>query len=405
MKHTWVKRVLTLTLAGALAMGLTGCSGGEKEAPEKEESVQGEEKQGAAEQGEAEQKAEAPAGGSEQRHVVIGVDLSDSGTPAAEAARYNMDYLESICDLEVKNYSRTGGADDNVTFAEEAIAGGCDAIIVMPAADSVLPTICDMCEEAEVYWAIAARTIRDTEVREYCEASPYYVGACYQDNEAIGYHVGQEVAKSGVKKVAIISQNKGDSTCDSREEGIRQAFDEAGGIEIVAEARELKQASEITSTVESFLAAYGDLDMILCIGTTAQGADEAAIEAIQASGKDVKFASIGAVMLDLTACMESGVQLLANVPLCQWAPYVVEGINLINAVNGYQLSDEVTDILYENLMVLSVEDAQGRSTIAASSDVMYFPPETYADMLVWNNESFTIEDLQKAVEEMEPYVD
>lgn len=73
--------------------------------------------------------------------------------------------------------------DGTITFVESQIAAGADGLFLCPPAESVLPTITQLCDEAGVYWGITLRTIEDEEIRKMVEGSEYYVGNCYENEE------------------------------------------------------------------------------------------------------------------------------------------------------------------------------------------------------------------------------
>ena len=135
-----------------------------------------------------------------------------------------------------------------------------------------------------MYWGLCFRTIQNDEIREFVESSEYYVGRCYEDEESTGYNIMKQLNDEGIKKVAVILMPKGNSASDLREAGIYRACEEFG-MEVVAEARGLTQASDITAAAESFLAANQDLDCIFVVATTAAGAQEAVVKAIQDAGR------------------------------------------------------------------------------------------------------------------------
>ena len=162
----------------------------------------------------------------------------------------------------------TGGfaADSQLNAIEKLISAGVSGIVITPAADSMLPAAIRMCEDAKVYLSITFRSIQDPEVAKIVKASPYYAGNAYEDEFNAGYKVMTDTfaQRPNVKQIAIISLPVGDNTADAREAGIRKACEE-NGAEIVAEVRNIEQASDGTEAVESLVAAFPELDCIFAV--------------------------------------------------------------------------------------------------------------------------------------------
>lgn len=188
---------------------------------------------------------------------------------------------ELICDTTGEE-----SADAQVNAVEKLISAGCDGIIITPIADSILPTIIKMCEENEVYLGITFRNIGDPNVAEIVEASEYYAGNCFEDEEEIAYNIMSAAFEenSDIEEVALIALVVGDNTSDARVAGIKRACDEHGA-KIVAEVRDINQASDATDAVQNFVAAYPGLDCIALASCKDQGAITAIPEAIKSTGK------------------------------------------------------------------------------------------------------------------------
>ncbi|MCI8992921.1 MAG: sugar ABC transporter substrate-binding protein [Eubacterium sp.] len=188
---------------------------------------------------------------------------------------------ELVCDT-----SGEESADAQVSACEKLISAGCQGIIITPLADSVLPTIIKMCEENQVYLGITFRNIGDPSVAEVVEASEYYAGNCYEDEEEVAYNVMKRAMekKDDIKEVALIALAVGDNTSDARVAGIKKACDEKGA-KIVAEVRDINQASDATEAVQNFVAAYPNLDCVAVASCYDQGAITALPEAVKSTGK------------------------------------------------------------------------------------------------------------------------
>ena len=328
----------------------------------------------------------------------IAVGLPDSGATMFSIMSNNIRSFVELTGGEVFFQAGPGSsADAAVAFVENQIAAGADALFFGPPNDNVLPTITTLCEEAGVYWAICFRSIQDDEIREFVESSPYYLGRCYENEETTGYGIMKNLNEEGIKKVAIILMEKGNSASDQREIGVMKACEEFG-MEVVAEARSLTQASDITAAAESFLAAYDDLECIYVVSTTAGGAQEAVVKAIQDAGRvgEVYSATIDFpdVMDELFA---AGVLKTAS-GLAHWGydPFMT-CVLLVNQVLGCPISDETVNIEMPMYNINDEESAKKWMDRFGDASTMYYT-EDEMKMLVreWNPD-LNAETLQEAV--------
>lgn len=320
------QRIMKKVLAGAAALAVTiGCLSG-----------CGSSGDGGDTQSESKEEVE---------NYKISVGLPDSGSTMFSLMANNVTTLaENTGGSAVFQGGVGASADATISFVEEQIAAGTNGIILSPPSDSVLTTVTTMCEEAGVYWGIAFRSIEDEEIKSLVESSPYYVGHCFEDEEQAGYQVMANMNESGVKKVAIISLAKGNNTTDKREQGAQRACEEFG-MEIVAEARDMTQASDATNAAESFLTAYSDLDAIFVVGTTGAGIHEAVAKAIEDAGKvdDVKLATID-FPDSMQELFEKSVLLTSSgAPSWGYDPYMISSV-VINAIKGNAVSEEKVNL-------------------------------------------------------------
>ena len=158
-----------------------------------------------------------------------------------------------------------------INSVEKLISLGVDGILIMPLAESLLPTINQMCVEAEIPFATMFRAINDEEIKAEILSSPYFAGGCYEDEEITAYNAVKEMASLGVKNLCVINLQKGDAAGDARDRGAERAAQESG-IEILTVARNLLQMTDVQKTVESFIAAYPEMDGIFIAGTYAPAA-------------------------------------------------------------------------------------------------------------------------------------
>ena len=339
------------------------------------------------------------AGDFECKEYTMAVPFAESGLTSFEIMRSNMDLLQEMTNGEIINAVSDLTPDGVLSFVESQVAAGVDGLVICPPSDSVLPTVAQLCEEAGVYWGITLRSIADPDIKAMVEASPYYVGNCYEDEETAGYTCGKWMGEQGYKKIAIISQAKGDTTCDTREVGLAKACDEYG-IEIVGESRGHAQASDTTAAVESFLAANEDLDAVFFVGSACTGAHEAAVKAIQDAGRgdDVKMVTID-FPDEMVADFESGILVYSYAQVClTYDPYICV-TKVVNAIQGTPLSEDgPTSNTMAMYAIDNVEDAKAYQNIAGNPDYLFYSEEELPQLFKWENADLNEETLQTLID-------
>lgn len=331
----------------------------------------------------------------------IAVGLTDSGSTMFSLMHTNVE--EVITDLGGEVVFQGGvaaSADATIQFVEDQIAAGADGIIIGPPSDSVLTTVCNLCEEAGVYWGITFRSIMDEEVKEYVEASEYYVGNCFEDEEETGYQVMSNLHNLGIEKVAIISQAKGNTTTDLREQGAQRACDEFG-MEIVAESRDLTQASDATSAAESFLTAYDDLDAIFIVGTTGTGIHEAVAKAIEDAGKidTVKLATIDFPDAMAELFENNCLVTCSGLPSWGYDPYIISCV-LANTVKGTPISEEPVSFSIPMFDINDLDTANKWLEKYGDASTLYYEADYITSTLdKANNEDLTEESMVEIIQQ------
>jgi len=342
------------------------------------------------------------AGSVSAADFTVAIPLPESGITSFEIMRTNMNQLEELTGGEFINALADLTPDGTLSFVESQVAAGVDGLIIIPPSDSILPTVTTLCEEAGVYWGISMRSITNPDIKEMVEASPYYIGNCYEDEYTSGYSCGKWRGEAGYKKIAIISQAKGDTTCDTREEGLAQACEEYG-MEIVGESRGHSQASDATQATESFLASNADLDAIFVVGSAVTGEHEAVIKAIQDAGRED---SVSLVTVDfpndMVADFESGILKYSFGPFCLTYDPEIALIKLVNAIKETPIvtadGSTVTSNAMKVLGIDNVEDAKEYVEVLGNPAYLFFSDDEINNMMVWNNPDMNEEALQEIVD-------
>lgn len=288
-----------------------------------------------------------------------------------------------------------------INDVDELISREVDGIVFMPLAESVLPTINQMCVEAEIPYATMFRSINDEEIKAEILASPYFAGGCYEDEETTAYNAIKEMAVLGTQNMCVINLDKGDAAGDARYRGIEKAAEEEG-ITILTVARGLLQQTDVTKTVESFIAAYPEMDAIFIAGTYAPGALptlEKAISDHKLGGKVL----VGRIDFDSTMgeYLENGTFHLAYGGQQQIDP-LLSAVVLVNRVIGTPLAD-VPSFLQVNYLKLDTYEQSQDFLTFFQGEIPVFTAEEIENSLISVDEAtvnqiiadFSIEDVAK----------
>lgn len=389
-----IKRILVILVIASLVFAATACSGADdtKEpttAPTEDVSAAPDDNAG-----------EVP----EPEHFVIGFPFMAQTNSTMNALKANVQHVVEAAGGEVLIEIGDITPEGTISSVESLIAAGVDGLFFIPPADSILPRISQMCEEAGVYWALGFRSILDEEVRATVEQSRYYVGNCHEDEEMAGYTVMQMLADQGVENLAIISEPVGNTTTDLREIGMNRAAEEMG-VNILAEVRGLSQGTDAAQAVESFIASYPELDGIFLVGTTIGDALSSTIKALEQYGKagEIKLG-----VIDFSDGMVEGFE-NGYINAACGGHLVVDPMFtaalVTNAVLGSRLSEEPTSCTVNFMYLQNAEDAanyfnyvEGEEPVYSTEEVRdlmikYFNPEVTEESFMALTQLYSIEDV------------
>ena len=174
-------------------------------------------------------------------------------------------------------------ADGLINNITELISRGVDGVLFMPASDSMLLAVDALCSEAGVYWGTFFRTISDDSIRDAVYASEWYAGAVYEDDELCGANIVKTMAEQGVTNLGVINIAKGDTSSDLRDAGAAIGAEEAG-VTILNTTYGISVTTDMTKTIESYIAAYPEMDGILLLGTYCADATATILKALSDHG-------------------------------------------------------------------------------------------------------------------------
>lgn len=298
--------------------------------------------------------------------------------------------------LLVENAALT--PEGNIQAYERLIAAGVDGLVVIPAADSVLPRIKEMCEKAEIPWSIYYRSILDENIKKDIEESEYYLGNTYEDEIMAGYNLTAQMGEAGCKNIVLFSTALGDTTGAQREEGMNQACEEYD-MEVINEFRATAQASDAAQCIESVLTTHPEVDGIfIAAGTITPGILPAITSVLdQYDRKDVKITIIDYPQ-GLQDAFADGYMLAAcgghNVTDPIFATSMV-----LNELKGTRLSEKARSVRINQMILESEEDVVNYFKYCESGVSTYTPDEAKEMLFKWENDEITMDSFIKVAEE------
>lgn len=287
-------------------------------------------------------------------------------------------------------------ADTLINNISDLISRGCNGIIFMPASDSMLPTVDQMCTEAGVYYATMFRTISDETIREQIYASKYFAGGCNEDDEQCAYDITKSLAGQGVKNLCVINIAKGDTSSDLRDKGIAKGVEETG-INLLNTTYSITEQTEMTKTIESYIAAYPEMDGILLAGTYCPAALPTIEKALQDHGLAGKI-KVGRIDFDFTMgdYLADGSFNVAYGGQQQIDPQLSTVI-LVNAVIGTPIVTDGPFILITNYLELTSKEEADNFLTYFLGDTPVFTSEEIKNTMIKYYNSDINEDSFKTI--------
>lgn len=289
-------------------------------------------------------------------------------------------------------------AEDLINNVSDLISRDVDGIILMPASDTMLATVNQMCTDAKVYYGTMFRTISDPEIKKQVYASEYFAGGCNEDDVKCAYDIVKALAQQGVKNLCVINIAKGDTSSDLRDEGIAKGVKETG-IKLLNTTYGITAQTDMTKTIESYIAAYPEMDGILLAGTYCDAALPTIEKALEDHGKAGKI-KVGRIDFDFTMgeYLEKGTFNVAYGGQQQIDPLMSTTI-LVNKVLGTPLKQDGPFIQIINYLELtSAQEAKDFLTYFLGDTSVFTKEEVKKDLIRKDNDKVTAESYQKIVD-------
>ncbi|MCI5903155.1 MAG: sugar ABC transporter substrate-binding protein [Blautia sp.] len=306
-----------------------------------------------------------------------------------------LDYASETLGCEMVYNTNISSPESQITATENLIAAGCQAVLICNYSDDILPKITQLCEENGVYFALIWRSIANPEVKEFVEKSDYYLGNTCEDEQDIGYRMGETLHNKGCENIAVITMEKGDATADARDAGFNQACEEYGMNRISEVRNNTLTAEETTKAVENFLASFPELDGIFITG----GSNTILEGVIQALALHEKTGEVKVACVDFISDLDKYI--------AEGAIDAISGGHFVDPLFSYMLCvnklaetplSDTCETCHLNFVNLeSPEDAVNYYTYVEGESFPY-NEEEIRNMVKYFNADMTIEELQKISE-------
>lgn len=155
-------------------------------------------------------------------------------------------------------------AEGIVAAVENFAAMDCDGVIVVNFSEASMMNISQICEENEMMFIQATRTLEDPNVIAAVEANPYYVGRIHEDEYGAAYDLAKHIADTGAKNVALISSYHGDTAYEARAQAYRDACADFG-MNLVSELWDVPDDATAAEQIVNLLNAFPEIDGILTV--------------------------------------------------------------------------------------------------------------------------------------------
>lgn len=272
-------------------------------------------------------------------------------------------------------------ADTLINNITELISRDVDGIIFMPASDSMLPTVNQLCSEAGIPYATMFRVINDESIRAEIHSSEYFAGGCYENDEQCAYEITETMVDKGVNNLCVINIAKGDTSSDLRDKGVEKAVEETG-INLLNTTYGITVQTDMTKTIESYIAAYPEMDGILLAGTYC----DAALPTIEKALSDHNLAGdviVGRIDYDYTMgeYLEAGSFHVAYGGQQQIDP-LLSTVILVNKVVGTPITEDGPFILITNYLELTSSEEADNFLEYFLGDIPVFTSEEIKNTMI-----------------------
>lgn len=268
MKRKSVKKMLAVSVAGAMALGLAACGNGKEGGSSKEEG---------------------------KSDMTVGIVVKTATNAHFQDIAYGAMIAGQDLGVEVRvdNTATEADIDGQNTKCENMISAGVDALILTANDSKGAGTAVERAHEAGIPFVTVDTEIENKWGDKVAEYMPNYIGV---DHEQMAYEMAKQIFEDmgGKGNVVVLRGVDAASSSQERTAGIERAIKEFEGIKMVESQSAKYDQDTATTTMADILQAHKDVDAVLCCNDLmAMGAVTALKENNYTVGADgVKVAGI-----------------------------------------------------------------------------------------------------------------
>lgn len=357
-----MKKILSLTLALMMLLGLTLSAGAEDK-------------------------------------IKIGISIwSSTDTLGSECYRM-IEAAAKALNVETQWVDQAHISEQVTASAETLVMADCDGIIICNSASAEMGSVIKTCTDNEVYVAQFFRVINEIDnPEEYkmAQESPYYVGAVHESEPANGEELVTILCNKGCRKIALEGWEPGDATFLGRWEGYKTGIEKWNAEHpddkaVLLEPQYGRTTTDTgRATAEAIINANPDIDALIVAGG---GGDTllGAIAAIEGLGLTGKIHVVSTDFLpDLGEKLRIGAMSAESGG--HYADPLFAFMLVYNAIRGnYEVpTDGFYEIVFPYMFVASPEEYDSYAQYFTGTELPYYEDE----LKVMANYSF--EELQAA---------
>lgn len=284
-----------------------------------------------------------------------------------------------------------------LTSAENLIAAGCDGIIVLPLSEIASQKIGQLCKEREVYFGLLLRTITDPDIDAEVRANPYFVGNILGDDMGNAKELTRILIEEyGCKNLCTYYVAEGSSLAQ-RNEGIRTALGEYGGVQLSeATCPSDSNMAPVAGVTQNFVNTNKDLQGIISAAGSS-GIGETICSTLQTmSAQGVKYACFDTFdgMVDAFNSGYLSVVCGGQAPACIYLFSM-----LYNAMDGHKLTETGKELRMTYIFIRSAQEAENFLNYIDNPEVAIYSAEEIKNMTVRYNASFNWDALQQVMDD------
>ena len=320
----------------------------------------------------------------------VGITLFGSASYALLTLANNSKNVFEAYGTEGAIYDANFQVDKLIQDVENMITGGCEGVAVWLPADSMYPTVAEICEKNQVPFVLVDKIPTDAGIADQIKANPYFAGAVSPANAVYGQQIAEYAIDQGWTSCVLSASSVGDPSDTPRLEAFKETFEAAGGT--VAVEIHSDTTDRIQPDLEDALMANMDVDFVYGTGSDFGCGAVAALENLGLT--EIRVLTSGLDTLAVKELADGQIELLSG---DDWAAGVFAAVLLQNYIDGNPIKDADGNAPYvEDLMPFELTGSQKDLFQKAFVDNFFYTDEELSQMRTADNADFGYDQFMEA---------